>query len=100
MQVTDTDRLKFPCLVPFLLAHAAQPRRMSSSPQPEQPAKPLETAGSHLQETTMTISQRLMLLVGAAIASLLALTGINYQQMNRVFDAANYANVNVVPVNS
>lgn len=48
----------------------------------------------------MTISQRLMLLVGAAIVSLLALTGINYQQMNRVFDAANYANVNVVPVNS
>ncbi len=45
----------------------------------------------------MTISQRLKLLVGAAIASLLALTGINYQQMNRVFDAANYANVNVVP---
>ena len=45
----------------------------------------------------MTISQRLMLLVGAAITSLLALTGINYQQMNRVFDAANYANVNVVP---
>ena len=45
----------------------------------------------------MTISQRLMLLVGAAITSLLALTGINYQQMNRVYDATNFANINVVP---
>jgi methyl-accepting chemotaxis protein len=45
----------------------------------------------------MTIKQRLLLLVGAAILSLLALTAINYQQMNKVYDAANYANVNVVP---
>ena len=45
----------------------------------------------------MTIKQRLLLLVGAAILSLLALTAINHQQMNKVYDAANYANVNVVP---
>lgn len=45
----------------------------------------------------MTIKQRLLLLVGAAILSLLALTAINYQQMNKVYDAANYGNVNVVP---
>ncbi len=45
----------------------------------------------------MTIKQRLLLLVGAAILSLVALTAINYQQMNKVYDAANYANVNVVP---
>ena len=45
----------------------------------------------------MTIKQRLLLLVGAAILSLVALTAINHQQMNKVYDAANYANVNVVP---
>ena len=45
----------------------------------------------------MTIKQRLLLLVGAAILSLLALSAINYHQMNKVYDAANYANVNVVP---
>jgi methyl-accepting chemotaxis protein len=45
----------------------------------------------------MTIKQRLLLLVGAAILSLLALTAINHYQMNKVYDAANYANVNVVP---
>jgi methyl-accepting chemotaxis protein len=46
---------------------------------------------------TMTIVQRLMLLVGAAIVSLLALTGINYVQMNRVYEATNYGNTVVVP---
>ena len=45
----------------------------------------------------MTIKQRLLLLVGAAILSLAALTAINYHQMNKVYDAANYGNVNVVP---
>ena len=45
----------------------------------------------------MTIVQRLMLLVGAAIVSLLALTGINYVQMNRVYEATNYGNTVVVP---
>ena len=45
----------------------------------------------------MTIVQRLMLLVGAAVVSLLALTGINYVQMNRVYEATNYGNTMVVP---
>ncbi|WP_298603873.1 methyl-accepting chemotaxis protein [Zoogloea sp.] len=45
----------------------------------------------------MTIKQRLLLLVGAAILSLVALTAINHQQMNKVYDAANYGNVNIVP---
>jgi methyl-accepting chemotaxis protein len=45
----------------------------------------------------MTISQRLRLLVAAALMSLLVLTGINYQQMNQVFDETNYVSVNVVP---
>ncbi|WP_153160172.1 methyl-accepting chemotaxis protein [Zoogloea sp. 1C4] len=45
----------------------------------------------------MTIAKRLMLLVGATLVSLLTLTFINYQQMNKVFDAANHATINVVP---
>ena len=45
----------------------------------------------------MTIVQRLLILVGAAIAGLIALAGINYYQMNRVFEAANYGNANSIP---
>ncbi len=45
----------------------------------------------------MTIANRLLLLVGLAIASLLALAGINAYQMHRVYEAANYGNENVVP---
>ncbi len=45
----------------------------------------------------MTIAQRLQLLLGAAIVSLLLLAGINYYQMNLVYEEANYGNVNVVP---
>jgi len=45
----------------------------------------------------MTIANRLLLLVGAALVSLLTLTFVNYQQTNKVFDAANYASINVVP---
>ncbi len=45
----------------------------------------------------MTISQRLQLLIGAALTSLLLLSGINHVQMTRVHEAADYANVNLVP---
>ena len=45
----------------------------------------------------MTISQRLRLLVGSALLSLLVLTGINYKQVNQVFDETNYVSINVVP---
>lgn len=45
----------------------------------------------------MTIVQRLLLLIGVAIASLCALSGMNFYKMNQVFRAANYANENVVP---
>ena len=48
-------------------------------------------------DTTMTIKQRLLLLVGAALISLAALSAINYNQMSKVYDAANWGNVNVVP---
>jgi methyl-accepting chemotaxis protein len=45
----------------------------------------------------MTLAQRLMILIGSAVFCLLLLTGINYQQMEKVYEAANYSNVNVVP---
>jgi methyl-accepting chemotaxis protein len=45
----------------------------------------------------MTLAQRLIILIGASILSLLLLTGINYQQMNKVYDSANYSNDNIVP---
>ena len=45
----------------------------------------------------ITIAKRLLLLVGAALVSLLTLTFINYQQMNKVFDSTNYVSVNVLP---
>ena len=45
----------------------------------------------------MTISQRLYLLTGTAIVGLILLAGVGLYQMGKVFDAANYANVNTVP---
>ena len=45
----------------------------------------------------MTIANRLLALVAGAIVSLLALSGLNLYQMQRVYSAANYANENVVP---
>ena len=45
----------------------------------------------------MTISQRLQLLIGAALVSLLTLAGINHHQMNQVYEKTNFSNVNVVP---
>ena len=44
----------------------------------------------------MTIAHRLQLLVGAALVSLLALAGINYQQMSQVYEQTNFSSVNVV----
>jgi methyl-accepting chemotaxis protein len=45
----------------------------------------------------MTIAQRLYLLITAAALGLIALAGINLYQMGKVYEAANFANVNVVP---
>ena len=45
----------------------------------------------------MTISQRLYLLVGTALMSLLVLTAINHVQMNDVYEETNFSNINVVP---
>jgi methyl-accepting chemotaxis protein len=45
----------------------------------------------------MTLARRLMILIGSSIFSLLLLAGINYQQMGKVYQAANYSNENIVP---
>ncbi|MHB1654959.1 MAG: methyl-accepting chemotaxis protein [Burkholderiales bacterium] len=45
----------------------------------------------------MTVAQRMYLLIFSAVFGLVSLTGLSYYQMERVFTAANFANVNVVP---
>ncbi len=45
----------------------------------------------------MSIANRLTLLVASAITALLLMAGINYYQMNRVYEAANFNTVNVMP---
>ena len=45
----------------------------------------------------MSIANRLTLLVASAVVALLLMAGISHQQMNKVYDAANFNSVNVVP---
>ncbi|WP_165665872.1 methyl-accepting chemotaxis protein [Metapseudomonas otitidis] len=45
----------------------------------------------------MTISKKMILLVMSALLGILLLSGVGYQQMNQVYTAANFANVNSVP---
>lgn len=45
----------------------------------------------------MTISKKMILLVLSALLGILALSGVGYQQMSKVFTAANYGNINSVP---
>ncbi|MFI8582182.1 methyl-accepting chemotaxis protein [Ectopseudomonas khazarica] len=45
----------------------------------------------------MTISKKMTLLVLSALLGILLLSGVSYQQMNQVFNAANFGNVNSVP---
>ncbi len=45
----------------------------------------------------MTVAQRLYLLVFSAALGLVALAGMGYYQIDKVFDSANYGNVNTVP---
>ncbi|GAC1032929.1 methyl-accepting chemotaxis protein [Pseudomonas sp. No.21] len=45
----------------------------------------------------MTISKKMILLVMSALLGILLLSGVSYQQMNQVYTAANYANINSVP---
>ncbi|MGE5471302.1 MAG: methyl-accepting chemotaxis protein [Bacteroidota bacterium] len=45
----------------------------------------------------MTLSKRLLILMSTSILSLIMVAGLSLVQMGRVYDAANYANENVVP---
>ena len=45
----------------------------------------------------MTISKRLLVLMLTALLSLCLVSGMSLYQMNRVYDAANFGNENVVP---
>src|ERR1035437_3076657 len=45
----------------------------------------------------MTIAQRLYLMIGAAMLGLFIVAGAGLYQMNKVFEVANWGNVNVVP---
>ena len=45
----------------------------------------------------MTVAQRMYLLIFSAVAGLAGLAGLGYYQIERVYTAANFANVNVVP---
>jgi len=45
----------------------------------------------------MTVAQRVVALIAAALLCLIALTGVNYFQMNKVYSEANYGNENIVP---
>ncbi len=45
----------------------------------------------------MTIAQRVIALIAAALICLIALTGVSYFQMNKVYVQANYGNENTVP---
>jgi methyl-accepting chemotaxis protein len=45
----------------------------------------------------MTVAQRLLTLVITALIGLLSLAGMSYFQIEKVFEAANYANINTVP---
>ena len=45
----------------------------------------------------MTVAARLALLVGTAFAGLLLIAGLGQVEMGRVYDSANYGNVNSVP---
>ena len=45
----------------------------------------------------MTVTKKFSLLIFSALVGILALAGVGYVQMDRVFEAANYANLNTVP---
>jgi len=45
----------------------------------------------------LTIAKKMILLISSALLGIALLAGLSYQQMNKVFDAANYGNINSVP---
>ncbi|HEY8905734.1 MAG TPA: MCP four helix bundle domain-containing protein, partial [Rhodoferax sp.] len=45
----------------------------------------------------LTVAKKMILLAGSALLGIALLTGLGQQQMNKVYEATNYANVNAVP---
>ncbi|WP_333879220.1 methyl-accepting chemotaxis protein [Methylobacter sp.] len=45
----------------------------------------------------LTVAKKMALLIGSALLGIILLAGFSQQQMNKVFDAANFGNVNSVP---
>ncbi|MBS3954189.1 MAG: MCP four helix bundle domain-containing protein [Methylomicrobium sp.] len=45
----------------------------------------------------MTVTQRLLLLIGAAVLGLASLAGFNYVQINKVYTATNFNTINTLP---
>src|ERR1035437_7526716 len=45
----------------------------------------------------LTVAKKMILLIASALLGIALLAGLSYQQMNKVFDAANYGNINSLP---
>jgi len=45
----------------------------------------------------LSVAQKMLLLAGSALLGIVLLTGISQYLMNKVYDATNFANINVVP---
>ncbi|HEX8962225.1 MAG TPA: methyl-accepting chemotaxis protein, partial [Rhodocyclaceae bacterium] len=45
----------------------------------------------------LTVAQKMSMLAGSALVGIGLLAGLGYQQMNKVYDSANFCTVNVVP---
>ena len=45
----------------------------------------------------MTVVKKMILLIASAMSGILLLSGVALYQMENVYDAANYGNVNTVP---
>ncbi|MGZ5581461.1 MAG: HAMP domain-containing methyl-accepting chemotaxis protein [Methylobacter sp.] len=44
-----------------------------------------------------TVAKKMLVLIGAALLGIVLLAGLSHQQMGKVYDAANYGNINSVP---
>jgi methyl-accepting chemotaxis protein len=51
----------------------------------------------YLEELSMTVTQRLLLLIGSAVLGLASLAGFNYVQIDRVYTATNFNTINTLP---
>ncbi|MBC7619047.1 MAG: MCP four helix bundle domain-containing protein, partial [Candidatus Saccharibacteria bacterium] len=45
----------------------------------------------------LTVAKKMILLAGSALLGIMLLTGLGQQQINKVYEGANYANINTVP---